>query len=182
MRVCIQTIFDNNSRMDTTGYSRFAECQGHSANAQKHSANTLPSVTLGIQHTALICRQTVVCRVFFIGHSANSLPTVSKHSAKINSRQKKIWQDGTVTSILPSAQRKNTRQSFSSLPSVMTKTLGKVSQLCRVSTRKHSVKFFKFAECHAKNTRQTSEERLDFIVTSPSVHRNTLVKAKTLSK
>ena len=52
----------------TTGYSSFAECQGHSAKAQKHSANALPSVTLSIEHTALICWQTVVCRVFFIAH------------------------------------------------------------------------------------------------------------------
>jgi len=101
----------------TTGYSRFAECQGHSANAQKHSANTLPSVTLGIQHTALICRQTVVCRVFFIGHSANSLPSVSKHSAKINSRQKKI--DG----------------------------MERRCRFCRVHDGKHSAKFLNFAEC-----------------------------------
>ena len=37
----------SNSRA-TTGYSRFAECQRHSAKAQKHSANSLPmpSVTL----------------------------------------------------------------------------------------------------------------------------------------
>ena len=101
----------------TTGYSRFAECQGHSANAQKHSANTLPSVTLGIQHTALICRQTVVCRVFFIGHSANSLPTVSKHSAKINSRQKKI--DG----------------------------MERRCRFCRVHDGKHSANFLNFAGC-----------------------------------
>ena len=70
------------------GDGDFAECQGHSAKAQEHSANALPSVTLGIEHTALICRQTVVCRVFFIEHSANSLLSVNKHSAKINSRQK----------------------------------------------------------------------------------------------
>ena len=145
----------------TTGYSRFAECQGHSANAQKHSANTLPSVTLGIQHTALICRQTVVCRVFFIGHSANSLPTVSKHSAKINSRQKKIdgmerrcrfcrVHDGKHSAKFlnfAECQKLNTRQSFPSLPSVRNKTLGKVSKVCRVSELKHSAKFPKFAEC-----------------------------------
>ena len=72
----------------TMEYSSFAECQGHLAKAQRHSANSLPSVTLGIQHTSLFCRQTVVCRVFFIVHSANSLPSVNKHSAKRNSRHK----------------------------------------------------------------------------------------------
>ena len=60
-----------------------------------------------------------------------------------------------MTSILPSAPRKNTRQSFSSLPSVRKKTLGKISQLCRVSTRKHSAKFLKFTECQHQNTRQS---------------------------
>ena len=70
----------------TTGYSSFAECQGHSAKAQKHSATALPSVTLGIQHTASVCRQTAICRVFFIAHSANGLPSV-----KFDTRQKKKW-------------------------------------------------------------------------------------------
>jgi len=139
----------------TMGYSSFVECQGHSAKAQKHSATALPSVTLDIQHTALICRQTVVCRVFFIEHLANSLPSVNKHSAKINSRQKKWWRDGTMMAILPSARRKNTRQSFSSLPSVKPKTLGKVYKLCRVSRPKHSAKFLNFTECPAQNTRQS---------------------------
>ena len=144
----------------TTGYSRFAECQGHSANAQKHSANTLPSVTLGIQHTALICRQTVVCRVFFIGHSANSLPTVSKHSAKINSRKKKLtgW-NGDVD--FAECTTENTRQIFSTLPGVRNKTLGKVSKVCRVSELKHSA---------------NKLQRSDFMVTLPSVHWNTLGK------
>ena len=44
-------------------------------------------------------------------------------------------------------KRKNTRQSFYTLPSVSSKTLGKVSKVCRVSTAKHSVKVIKFAEC-----------------------------------
>ena len=50
---------------------------------------------------------------------------------------------------MPSARRKNTRQSFSSLPSVKPKTLGKVCKLCRVSSP-HSVKLLKFAECKTK--------------------------------
>jgi len=74
--------------IDTTGYSRFTECQGHSAMAQKHSVTALPSVTLGIQHTASFCRQTTICRVLFVGHSAKPLPSIVKalgkdlHSAK----------------------------------------------------------------------------------------------------
>jgi len=56
--------------------------------AQKHSATALPSVTLGIQHTASFCRQTAICRVLFVGHSAKPLPSAEKalgkdlHSAK----------------------------------------------------------------------------------------------------
>ena len=36
------------------------------------------------------------------------------------------------------------------------KTLGKVSQVCRVSGRKHPAKFLNFAECQHENTRQSS--------------------------
>ena len=36
---------------DTTGFSRFAECRLHSAKASLHSANSLPSVTLGKHHS-----------------------------------------------------------------------------------------------------------------------------------
>ena len=129
--------------------------QGHSAKAQKHSANALPSVTLGIQHTALICRQTVVCRVFFIGHSANSLPSVNKHSAKISSQQKNFDGMERRRRFRRVPDGKNTRQSFSSLPSVMKKTLGKLSQDCRVSRIKHSAKFFKFTKCQEEKTRQS---------------------------
>ena len=126
--------------------------QGHLA--QKHLANALPSVTLDIQHTPLICRQTVVCRVFFIGHSANSLPSVSKHSAKINSRQKNF--DGMER-----------RRRFCQVHDG--KTLGKVSQVCRVSSPKHSVTFLKFAECQDQSTRQS-------LHTLSSVTLNTLGK------
>jgi hypothetical protein len=33
--------------LTTTGFKRFAECLGHSAKRQKHSANALPSAALG---------------------------------------------------------------------------------------------------------------------------------------
>ena len=36
----------------TTGFTSFAECRLHSANASLHSANSLPSVTLGKRHSA----------------------------------------------------------------------------------------------------------------------------------
>ena len=66
-------------------------------------------------------------------------------------------------------QDENTRQSFSTLPSVNTKTLGKVPQVCRVSGRKHSAKFVNFAECHGHNTRQSLD-------TLPSATPKTLGK------
>ena len=36
----------------TTGFTGFAECRLHSAKASLHSANSLPSVTLGKRHSA----------------------------------------------------------------------------------------------------------------------------------
>ena len=36
----------------TTGFTAFAECRLHSAKASLHSANSLPSVTLGKRHSA----------------------------------------------------------------------------------------------------------------------------------
>ena len=55
------------------------------------------------------------------------------------------------------------------LPSVKPKTLGKVFKLCWVSRPRHLAKFRHFAECHAQNTRQTSAQRSDFMVTLLSV-------------
>jgi len=39
---------------NTTGNKIFAVCPRHTAKPKKHSAKTLPSVTLGKQHTAYI--------------------------------------------------------------------------------------------------------------------------------
>ena len=79
-------------------------------------------------------------------------------------------------------QDENTRQSFSSLPSVRTKTLGKVCKLCRVPRLKHSankratVRFYgHFAECpleytcQSQNTRQRRFPERQKMVSSPSV-------------
>ena len=108
--------------------------------------------------------------------------TTEKHSAKVVK--------------VAECQDENTRQSFSTLPSVKTKTLGTISKLYRVSRLKHSAKFINFAECHGHNTRQslvlpsvTRSKHLannhatnKFMVTLPSVHYNTLGKIKTLGK
>jgi len=66
-------------------------------------------------------------------------------------------------------QAQNTQQSSYTLPSVKTKTLGKVSKLCRVSSKKHSAKFLNFTECQGHNTRQSLD-------TLPSVTLKTLGK------
>jgi len=67
--------------------------------------------------------------------------TTEKHSAKFLK--------------VAECQDESTRQSFSTLPSVKTKTLGKVSRLYRVSSPKHSAKFINFAEYQGHNTRQS---------------------------
>ena len=59
----------------STGNSGFAVCHRHSAKPTKHSANST-------RH--LQCRQTTICRVFFIAHSANGLSSV-----KFDTQQKK---------------------------------------------------------------------------------------------
>jgi hypothetical protein len=48
------TIINTTLKMgtSTTGHSSFVECLRHSANPRKHSANTLPSVTLGKERSA----------------------------------------------------------------------------------------------------------------------------------
>ncbi|TVU09937.1 hypothetical protein EJB05_43436, partial [Eragrostis curvula] len=66
----------------TTGNPMFAECRMHSAKAKTHSAKSLPSVTLGKDHTANSSRQRVVCREFSFEHTANTSPR-----AKNNTRQ-----------------------------------------------------------------------------------------------
>jgi len=41
-------------------------------------------------------RQRVLCRVLFIGHSAKALPSAVKHSAKKNTRQRKISENNEI--------------------------------------------------------------------------------------
>ena len=73
---------------EATGYRRFAECRRHSVKPKKHSAKGLPSVTLGkgfaeCYTRQTLYRQTLVCRVFFVGHSAKTLPSVQKTLGKL---------------------------------------------------------------------------------------------------
>jgi len=43
----------------TTGFLLFAECQMHSAKPGKHSVKSLPSVTLGKDHSVKLPRQAL---------------------------------------------------------------------------------------------------------------------------
>jgi len=82
----------------TMGYGRFAECQGHSTKPEKHSANSLPSVALGNQHTAKIYRQTFFAECFLLGTRQTLCRVQRKHSANIFLRKiKKQAQAATTT-------------------------------------------------------------------------------------
>ena len=59
----------------------------YSAKAILHSAKALPSVTLGKEHSAKISSAKGSLPSVFFGHSAKTLPSVKKHSAKKNTRQ-----------------------------------------------------------------------------------------------
>jgi hypothetical protein len=71
----------------TTGIAFFDECLRHSAKAFLHSAKALPSVTLGKEHSAKISSAKGSLPSAFFGHSAKTLPSVKKQSAKKNTRQ-----------------------------------------------------------------------------------------------
>jgi hypothetical protein len=47
-----------------------------------HSAKALPSATLGKEHTVKFASAKAFCRVFFIGHSAKTLPSAEKTLGK----------------------------------------------------------------------------------------------------
>jgi hypothetical protein len=49
---------------DTTGHNSFAECLRHSAKPRKHSANTLPSVTLGKHFAECNTRQRTLGELY----------------------------------------------------------------------------------------------------------------------
>jgi hypothetical protein len=59
----------------------------HSTKTILHSAKPLPSVTLGKEHSANILSAKGSLPSTFFGHSAKTLPSVEKYSAKKNTRQ-----------------------------------------------------------------------------------------------
>jgi hypothetical protein len=96
----------------TTRFAGFAECPKHSAKPQKHSAKKAP-------HT--VHRQSLLCRVFFLGHSAKRFAECQRALGK---EKQSVRHRVTETVALPSVPG-DTRQS---------------SYLCRVFARQHSAK------------------------------------------
>jgi hypothetical protein len=76
----------------TTRNGRFAECPKHSAKPQKHSAK---------KAWQTVYRQSLICRVLFLGHSAKR-----EHSTKKSGR---YGDEVTETASLPSV-KDGTRQ------------------------------------------------------------------------
>ena len=77
----------------TTGLSEFAECQGHSAKPNLHSAKALPSAALGKEHSAKkesakTSLPSVFCRA--LGKAAFA---ECRHSAKLEPKKsRKKWE------------------------------------------------------------------------------------------
>jgi hypothetical protein len=122
----------------TTGIERFAECLKHSAKPEKHSANTLPSVTLGKESSTNSTSATT------------SLPSTF-YRVPVGTRQRK----GVVTA---------PGDGDGAFAECLLIHSAKKLPICRVSTDLHSaqdppagpfVRFF--AECYrSHNTRQRS--------------------------
>jgi hypothetical protein len=92
---------------------------------------------------------SLLCRVLFVGHSAQTLPSVRRYSAK---KSRRHGAGVTETTSLPCVLGDTRQRSY--LCRVSPNTLGKEVTLCRVSASQHSTKnpsagpFVRFfAEC-----------------------------------
>jgi hypothetical protein len=161
----------------TTGEAYFAECLRHSAKQHKHSANTLPNVTLGKEETAKK------------GSAKASLPSVfcqalgkdfAERLILLSAKKMNVTVEETVTDVCQVPKRstqqkctlfaecccRDTRQRLYSLPSVLVQqnvctlpsagveTLGKSYALSRVLEQRPSANLMLFAECCSRGTRQ----------------------------
>jgi hypothetical protein len=104
-----------------------------------HSAKALPSVALGKEDSAHSISAKPFCRVLFLGHSAQTLSSARKYSAKKSHRHDARV---TETASLPSVLGDTRQRSY-----LCRQTLGKESVsgspcqvLCRVSGPLHSAK------------------------------------------
>ena len=140
----------------TTGLAYFAECHRHSAKAEKHSANSLPSVALGEAYTAFLLPAKPALPSVFSRALGKLLPCAKPHSAKKvetgRTNRKTGERNGRTGRNF--AETHGTRQRF---------------KLCRVPSWQHSAKFralpsaatlalgevWLFAECHASGTRRS---------------------------
>jgi hypothetical protein len=85
----------------TTGFRTFAECLGYSAKPRKHSAKTLPNVTLGKGHSiANIPAKTSLPSAFCRALGKGFVECHGRHSAKKTSRDGVWGRDGSLPSTL----------------------------------------------------------------------------------
>ena len=128
----------------TTGFIGFAECRLHSAKASLHSANALPSVTLGKRSANAtrqsLSRQRGLCRVSDFGHSAKTLPRALALSKAATWRHSgpalcRVSASGTQQSAGPGWRH------VAALPS---------------AGSWHSANVWNFAECQGFSTRQST--------------------------
>jgi hypothetical protein len=177
----------------TTEIDGFAECLKHSAKPWKHS-QTLCRVSHSAKrdrHT--VHRQSLLCRVLFLGHSTKALPSARKYSAKKSSRHGAGWRRRrlcrvsevtlgkgvTFVECLPASTRQRIHQRG---PHVRffaecfvchctrqrTYIGAQVLVLCRVLWSWHSAKHL-FVECH---TRQ-SDQYTPFLFVFPILSKQT---------
>ena len=148
------------SPRDTTGLPYFAECHRHSAKAEKHSANSLPSVALGEAHTAFLLPAKPALPSAFSWTLGKPLPCAKPHSAKkvetgrtdgqLNWRTGRPNGTGGKLCRVPYARHSAKIQTsphsakFGFLPSVRRLALGEV---------------WVFAECQASGTRRSFKLR-----------------------
>jgi hypothetical protein len=77
----------NHMSLFTIGICCFVKCFSHSIKSEKHSVNSLSSVTLGKKSWRNVHQQRLFCRVLFIGHSAKVLSSTTWYSTKKSCRR-----------------------------------------------------------------------------------------------
>jgi len=156
----------------TTGLAYFAECHRHSAKAEKHSANSLPSVALGEAYTAFLLPAKPALPSAFSRALGKPLPCAKSHSAKKvetgRTDGQLNWRTGRRTGERDG--RTGRVENFAECHMLGTRQRFK---LRRVPTWPHSAKFgflpsvrrlalgevWVFAECHSSGTRRSLKLR-----------------------
>ena len=90
----------------TAGSRSFAECRGHSAKAQKHSAKGLPSVTLGKRHSATPLTTKASLPSVFCRTLGKDVAEYTKNTRQ-TFFQKKLKKDTRVSTALTNNRQRN---------------------------------------------------------------------------